>query len=446
MSKVWELYENMNDMVFVADMETDEMVYMNRLAREKHGITDCADLRGKKCHEILIGFDCSYGSCSTDDLAIGEYKEWNYYNPVLRKQFAIKDTVVEEDGRLYRLEIAIDTTNWDTSQMRDDTEIDSASLINEGIRIALSNSAADDASIDTLLAYIGKSLRSDRAYIFEEKEGGIYANTYEWCADGVIPQKDNLQNLAVADTEIWLERFRTNNNVIIKSLDDIKESDPFMYDYLLPQDIHSLVTSPLIYKNKIIGFYGVDNPPAALLDGISNLFLITGHFICLLLKRAALFKKLIHLSYYDQLTGAGNRHAMEEYTEALDPERSLGVVYCDVTGLKRVNDTAGHKEGDALLVRACDCLRDIFCEPDEVLFRVGGDEFLVLCQGITEDKLLDKVSRLKMLTREKSVLLATGAVWRANANENIDRLLTEADSYMYEDKREYYAEHDRRMR
>jgi diguanylate cyclase (GGDEF)-like protein len=130
---------------------------------------------------------------------------------------------------------------------------------------------------------------------------------------------------------------------------------------------------------------------------------------------------------------------MEEYTETINPDQSIGVVYCDVTGLKKVNDSKGHKEGDALLVRACDCLRDIFNEPDEVIFRVGGDEFLVICSGITKEKLFYKVSRLKHHTREKAVLLATGAVWRTNARETIDRLITEADSCMYEDKREYYA-------
>lgn len=443
MGRVWEIYENLNEAVFVSDVDTDELIYMNRLAREQYGFQAVEEVRGKKCHEVLKGCACAFGACNKNRLHSGQFEEWKYYNSVLGKHYSIKDTLIEEDGKRYRMEIAIDMSAWTISELLGETELDNDAVINEGLRIALSSRGAD-ASIEMLLEYIGKTLRSERAYIFEEKPGKIYANTYEWCADGIEPQKDNLQNLAVADTEIWLERFRKNENVIIKNLDDIKESDPFMYDYLLPQDIHSLVTSPLIYKNKIIGFYGVDNPPAAMLNNISNLFFIMGHFISLLLRRCLLLKRLEQLSFYDQLTGAGNRHAMEDYTDSMSKECSIGIVYCDVTGLKRVNDTQGHKAGDALLVRACECLRHVFSDPEEALFRIGGDEFLVLCSGIKETELQEKICNLKNYMKEQSVVLAVGAVWHPDAKENIDKLLAEADSYMYEDKRAYYSEHNRR--
>jgi diguanylate cyclase (GGDEF)-like protein len=442
--KIWEFYENMNEIVVVSDIDTDELVYMNRRAREQFDFQTLSELQGKKCYEVLKGCACTYGVCNKNRLSNGEFEEWKYYNPVFGKHYSVKDTIVEENGKRYRLEIAIDMSTWTAADVTEGMELDNDAVINEGLRIALSSRGAD-ASIDMLLEYIGKTLKSERAYIFEERPGEIYANTYEWCAEGIEPQKDNLQNLAVADTEIWLKRFRKKENVIIKNLEDIRESDPFMYDYLLPQDIHSLVTSPLIYKNKIIGFYGVDNPPAAMLKNISNLFFIMGHFISLMLRRCLLLKRLEQLSFYDQLTGAGNRHAMEEYTESMSQECSIGVVYCDVTGLKRVNDSQGHKAGDALLVRACECLRHVFSNPEELLFRVGGDEFLILCSGISEEKLQEKVHKLKDYMKEKSVILAVGAVWRPDAHENIDKLLAEADSYMYEDKRAYYMEHNRRQ-
>lgn len=67
--------------------------------------------------------------------------------------------------------------------------------------------------------------------------------------------------------------------------------------------------------------------------------------------------QLENMSYKDQLTKLGNRFAMEKYINEIDAEKSIGVVYCDITGLKRVNDSMGHEAGDQLILRACDSLK-----------------------------------------------------------------------------------------
>ena len=72
--------------------------------------------------------------------------------------------------------------------------------------------------------------------------------------------------------------------------------------------------------------------------------------------------QLENMSYKDQLTKLGNRFAMEKYINEIDAEKSIGVVYCDITGLKRVNDSMGHEAGDQLILRACDSLKKAFGE------------------------------------------------------------------------------------
>jgi diguanylate cyclase (GGDEF)-like protein len=298
------------------------------------------------------------------------------------------------------------------------------------------SSTSPDTSINILLEYIGKALKAERIYIFEFKNDQIMDNTYEWCAKDVIPQIDNLQDVPQEIAAIWIERFKDNKNVIIEHLEDTKESDPAMYDLLLPQEIDSLIVSPLIFNNKIIGFFGVDNPPKQLMQNISTLFMILGHFIMSLLRRRDLVMRLEKLSYYDQLTGFKNRHGMDEYISSMNKAQSIGVIYGDVTGLKRVNDTLGHKEGDKLLVRSCDCLKRIFSSDE--LFRIGGDEFLILCSGITEEELINKINLLRTDLQEHDVVMAIGYIWRPHNDDNIDKLLSEADKMMYKDKRDYY--------
>jgi diguanylate cyclase (GGDEF)-like protein len=316
-------------------------------------------------------------------------------------------------------------------------------VVNEALRRSLTK-ASPDEGIEELLRYLGEALPGERVYIFEKNDHGGFDNTYEWCAAGVTPQKENLQNLGYDVLEIWEEEFREKESVIIRELEEIRESDPKMYDCLKPQQIHSLVAGPLYQDEQgLVSFFGVDNPEADRLSNISLLFQILGHFLVSLLRWRDLVSRLEVMSYRDQLTGCGNRHAVSKYAQALKPDESIGMLYADVTGLKRLNDTEGHKAGDALLVRAAQCLQAAFGE--RAVFRIGGDEFLALCAGITEAELGRRVERLQQEMAARNVLLAMGSVWRPDSCEPIDKLLKQADQRMYENKRDYYtAANDRR--
>lgn len=67
-------------------------------------------------------------------------------------------------------------------------------VINEGLRVALLEETPDQ-SLEVLLKHLGKALDGERTYIFEQNESGGDDNTYEWVADGVVPEKENLQNV-----------------------------------------------------------------------------------------------------------------------------------------------------------------------------------------------------------------------------------------------------------
>jgi diguanylate cyclase (GGDEF)-like protein len=116
----------------------------------------------------------------------------------------------------------------------------------------------------------------------------------------------------------------------------------------------------------------------------------------------------------------------------LKPAESIGLIYCDVSGLKRLNDTQGHQAGDDLLVRAAKGLRQVFS--DEQVFRMGGDEFLVLCTGIAHEELPHLMDHLKEELAARQVRMAVGGVWRPNTTCSMDHLLTCADAEMYRDK------------
>lgn len=435
MKKIWEFFENMNEYVYVSDADSYELLYMNRKLLEMYGFHSLEEIAGKKCYEVLQNCSEPCAICNNCELSEGYFKEWGYFNPILGKHLVLKDSIITDGGRRCRIEIALDAevSEWRSNRIHSYQSMEK--LVNEGLRLAL-QADTPDRTVEIILEYLGKALNADRTYIFEQNEAGGDDNTYEWVANGITPEKDNLQNVPPEVCANWYRKFSENKKIVIENLEDIREEDPLQYENLKRQNIQSLVVIPLYNDKKVIGFYGVDNPPKERLEYTSDMLQIMGHFIISSLKRRNLVTMLQKMSYSDQLTKFGNRYAMNEYIGNMPDGESVGVVFCDVTGLKRVNDTQGHVEGDKLILSACECLRRVFAGYE--LFRIGGDEFLILCPGIEEEKLKEKVKALKEDIQENSITLAVGAVWQKEGKKNIDRLLSESEKLMYEDKSAYY--------
>ncbi len=181
-------------------------------------------------------------------------------------------------------------------------------IINEGLRVALLEDTPDQ-SLVVLLEHLGKALSGERTYIFEQNESGCDDNTYEWVADGVEPEQGNLQNVPPEVCAGWYRNFSVGGHIVIERVEDIRESEPLQYENLKRQGIHSLVVVPLYDGKRIIGFYGVDNPPVKLLEYASNMLQTAAYFIVSSLKRRNLFRELKKRSYLE------GRQSLEDILE-----------------------------------------------------------------------------------------------------------------------------------
>lgn len=333
------------------------------------------------------------------------------------------------------MEIAIDMTIQDHQEKVIKSFVNNEIVISEGLKMALAEDSPEK-SIMVLLEYLGKAFKGERAYIFEETSPNFVANTYEWCANGVSVQIENLIDIPEQQLEDWYVQFRQNKSVVIKNLEDTKYTSPDIYSILKPQDIVTLVVCPLIFRKKIIGFYGIDNPPADNLDNTMIMLNVMASFIVSIINRRELFRKLTNISYYDRLTGAGNRYAMESSINEIDLNKSIGVIYGDVMNLKNTNDTEGHLEGDKLLLQSYDHLCRYFDKKD--IFRIGGDEFVVICSAISKDDFKKRIASIKNDMENSKAKIALGHIWKDICDEKIENLIVQADQLMYEEKRRYY--------
>ena len=182
-------------------------------------------------------------------------------------------------------------------------------VVNEGLKLALRERDAS-RGIELFIRHLGEKSNSERIYIFEGLKNMPVFNTFEWCAEGVTQEKENLQNIPFEAVKWWYDIFETKNCVIIEDLEEIRESAAMTYEYLKPQNIHSLITAPLWLEDEIIGFFGVDNPPAELMTHISEIAEMVAHFIVSLLEKQRLMQMLEKLSFEDSLCGVRNRHAL----------------------------------------------------------------------------------------------------------------------------------------
>ena len=181
-------------------------------------------------------------------------------------------------------------------------------VINAGLRAALLEETPDQ-SLKVLLEHLGKALNGERTYIFEQNESGGDDNTYEWVADGVEPEQENLQNVSPEVCAGWYRNFSVGGHIVIQNVEDIRESEPLQYENLKRQGIHSLVVVPLYDGKQVIGFYGVDNPPVKSLEYASNMLHTAAYFIVSSLKRRDLFRELQKRSYLE------GRQSLEDILE-----------------------------------------------------------------------------------------------------------------------------------
>ena len=178
-------------------------------------------------------------------------------------------------------------------------------VINEALRSAL-NYDTPDEQINEFIGFFGKHIGSDRIYIFEDcEERHATDNTYEWCADGIIPAIDELQKVDMDIIDWWYETFARGESVIITDVEELKEEHRTSYEMLRAQNVKNVVVCPLYYKDEIRGFFGVDNPPRSDYRALTSFLDMIGTLLTSLLKMRNSFRKankLAKLSSYSALS------------------------------------------------------------------------------------------------------------------------------------------------
>ncbi|HEY5558021.1 diguanylate cyclase domain-containing protein [Acetobacterium sp.] len=157
-------------------------------------------------------------------------------------------------------------------------------------------------------------------------------------------------------------------------------------------------------------------------------------------KRKHAEAEVLYLSYHDQLTGLYNRRYYEEELRRLNTQRNLPIalVMADNNGLKLINDAYGHLRGDTLLKKFAEILK-AECRSDEIIFRTGGDEFVILLPKTNAEDAKSLIKRLQTTISNVKIdhtilSVSMGFSVKHNLYEDMNDVFKKAEDAMYRHK------------
>ena len=265
---------------------------------------------------------------------------------------------------------------------------------------------------------------------------GIFHTDADW-------PEEEFYKLAVC----WDKALDGSTCLIIKNeedLEQIRSKDPVWYDSLKKSGVKSMVFFPLKHGEEVLGFMWAVNFNTENTVKIKETLELTTFFIGAEIANYALMKRLQTLSSIDMLTGILNRNIMNNRVDRVIAgkdvlETPYAIIFADMNGLKRLNDTEGHSAGDVMLKEAAQLLSDIFYDAE--VYRVGGDEFMVIACKMDQETVKDRVAELiRRAEKTDSLSFAVGISFSED-EPDILKAMRIADKRMYEDKKLFYERH-----
>ena len=266
----------------------------------------------------------------------------------------------------------------------------------------------------------------------------------------LLPMEQYVDDAFYDIAESWKDTISGSNCLIVKNQNDwdvVKERNPVWYQSIISAGGKKIVLFPLEFKGELLGYIWAINFSDEKADTIKETLELTTFILASELYSYRMVERLHVLSSRDMLTGVMNRNEMNNYVDDIVAGKyqdSVGVIFADLNGLKTVNDQEGHIAGDQLLKNAASALKSVF--PVNQVFRAGGDEFVIILMGTTEEGLRDKAEQLRKVSEDyPGLAFAIGFAHECEAS-NVRAALGCADKRMYEDKKKYYELHPEKKR
>lgn len=427
--------DSFDGIAYLADIDTYELIYINKQLKELLGISDESYL-SQKCYHVLQGKNAPCEFCTNAQLTADKPLVWDRYHHSIKRHFELKDSFIEYEGHKLRLEFGVDISH--IKRLMDEMQ-QKISVEQVLVKCASTLCNVDDMdfAITQILESVVEVFKADRAYIFEynDKNQELKAS-YFYAKPDTKPFKDILSVTVKQELQEWLSAFKEKDKVYFQELDRGLNNGTALYKALKERSIDSMLILPIFLNERFEGLIGVDNPTY----NINQLQVLSSVAMFILdhLRKRKLIERLDYLSSIDELTGVYNRNKyITVLNEIKKAAENVGIVYIDLNGLKRINDEFGHEKGDLFIQDATIFLTRYF---GRNIYRIGGDEFVVLLRAFSEQTFSELLQEFKHdleLHQDKyNMSYGEEYCYGGNVEESIKR----ADERMFIRKRRYYEQ------
>ncbi len=215
----------------------------------------------------------------------------------------------------------------------------------------------------------------------------------------------------------------------------MKEDMPEFYDFMVAHNIHSIIYNVVVNDNSTMYVLGVLNPKNKNTDYLLNKIAVC--FSMALYNRKHL-EKTQKMALMDSLTGTKNRAAFSQDIKKDNYINSdYTCVYVDVNELNYFNNKYGHAAGDQMLRFIGENLINAFRDSD--VYRMGGDEFLIINYGASYENVVKRLKTLNVIIEGMKYHIAVG-VKSCEAGYNLEDAVNHAEKEMYQNKARYYQD------
>ena len=235
--------------------------WINPAALELAGVERLEEIVGQQCGEYLC--PAQQNECPILD----KKQKVDNSERILRRRdgrtIPILKTVIEInfDGEDVLLETFLDISQRKQAEDTLNHQLEFEKIIAE-ISSAFVNLPAEkiDSGINYALKLTGEFFNVDRSYVFQfSADGQTMSNTHEWCAEGIEPQMDQVQDFPTEHLPWWAEQIQSREYVYIPDVNDLPPEARAEKEEFQHQDIKSLLTVPLFKEDTLAGFFGFDS-------------------------------------------------------------------------------------------------------------------------------------------------------------------------------------------
>lgn len=259
-------------------------------------------------------------------------------------------------------------------------------------------------------------------------------------AEDYAPLRQCLQHTTILKNKPFYDAFHRSSVLLIDNAAAYQERHPELQ--IIPQGIlERYAIGQLMIEHRSLGYIAIIDPTkegfAAIAKPLHTILRITS----IMMRNRNNIQKLHEISTIDQLTGIGNRRALSNFVDkCLQPGTMYAVIFIDVNGLKKMNDTFGHARGDLLIQTIAYVLSNIAGKNH--VFRLGSDEFLVLMPCSNDEEAITIIDHIEQSMETHRCSAAIGYVLCLAPFHNLDGLIHQADEKMYSDKKRKHMRRD----